>query len=80
MLTRLSPVQIRGARGMLDWSMQKLAGSAKLSITTVQRMEKGSALPVSDQAFASVQVALERAGISFLDDTNEGLGLRLRRS
>jgi hypothetical protein len=35
----LSPAQIRGAQGMLDWSMSDLAKATQVSVSTVQRVE-----------------------------------------
>ena len=49
---RITPTQIRGARGMLDWSMNDLAEAAGLSTSTIRRMEMAGSQPISEQAFA----------------------------
>lgn len=74
-----TPAQIRGARGMLDWSMLDLARAAGVSVSTVKRFEGGGAQPVSRDTVATMQRALEAAGVHFLDDDGDGPGLRLQR-
>lgn len=75
---RITPTQIRGARGMLDWSIPDLAVAAGLSISTIKRMEMAGSQPISKDAFAMTRAALEAAGVRFLSDTGEGIGVRLR--
>ncbi len=74
----LLPAQIRGARGMLDWSILDLAQAAQVSVSTVKRVEEMDTQPVSDDTRSKIQGALERAGVRFLDDVGEGTGLRVR--
>jgi hypothetical protein len=38
----MSPAQVRGARGMLDWSMLDLAAAAQVSVSTIKRIEDGA--------------------------------------
>lgn len=73
----LTPAQIRGARGMLDWSVVQLATAAGVSMSTVKRMETGEPQPLSDEIRSAVRDALERAGVRFIDDEGDGPGLRL---
>ena len=75
---RLIPAQIRGARGMLNWSMSNLAQAAGVSISTVKRAEDAGPQPVSDDAVLTIRAALEAVGISFLDDTGSGAGVRIQ--
>ena len=77
MLRRLTPAQIRGARGMLDWSRADLALAASMSVTTVKRVEQGSPLPVSDDVYSAIQIALEKAGLRFLREGEFSLGMML---
>lgn len=81
MPNRLIPAQIRGARGFLDWSILELANAAGVSVSTVKRMESAEPQPhpTSDGVRGAVRVALETAGVRFLDDEGEGWGLRLQR-
>ena len=77
-MVSLSSIQIRGARGMLDWSMIDLANAARVSISTVKRVEEVQPQPVSEGTRAAIQSALEDAGIVFLEHDGIGQGLRLR--
>ena len=75
------PVQIRAARVLVGLSQQDLAGQAGVSLGTVKRVEAArEELAGTAQTIARIQVALETAGIIFIDqDENNGPGVRLRR-
>lgn len=79
----LTAGQIRAARGLLDWSQQKLADTTKLSVQTIKRMEGPRGPEGSTEANVdAVQRALERAGIIFLDPKSNkdgGAGVRLKK-
>ncbi len=75
---RIVPAQIRGARGMLDWTMLDLAKAAGVSVSTVKRMETTEPQSVSSAAYGIVRNALETEGVEFLDDEGGGPGMRLR--
>lgn len=64
---------MRAARGLLNWSAIRLAEATKVSLSTIQRAEKGSGktMPVVKQA---VVTALEQAGVEFIPG-----GVRMRR-
>jgi DNA-binding transcriptional regulator YiaG len=70
----ISPKQCRGARGMLLWSQPELAQRAHIGLSTVRDFEKGRRVPHHNNLMA-MQMALEAAGIEFLDED----GLRLRQ-
>ena len=78
MSDRLTSTQVRGARAMLGWSMMALANAARVSVSTVKRIEDGGSQPVSDAILAVVRNALEREGVHFLADDGEGSGVRIR--
>ena len=70
--------QCRAARGLLDWTQQDLADRAGLGIVTVRQVEAG----MSDPRRATLKVirlALEAAGVEFIDENGGGPGVRLRR-
>ena len=72
--------QIRGARAMLRWSAKQLAEQAGLSWPTVQRMESTQGVPSGlSKNLELVQRALEGAGIIFIDEDDEGPGVRLKK-
>ena len=77
MANRLLPAQIRGARGMLNWSMVDLAAAARVSVSTVKRVETAMPQPVSDEIYLAIQAALETAGVHLLDDMGDGIGMRM---
>ena len=64
---------------MLDWSIIDLAEAARVSVSTVQRIENIQPQPVSESTRATIRGALEEAGVRFLPDEGEGEGLRLTR-
>ncbi len=73
--------KIRGARAMLRWSAKQLAEQAGLSWPTIQRMESAQGVPSGlSRNLELVQRALEDAGIIFIDEDNEGPGVRLRKT
>ena len=72
--------QIRGARAMLRWSAKQLAEQAGLSWPTIQRMESAQGVPSGlSKNLELVQRALEGAGIIFIDEDDEGAGVRLKK-
>lgn len=71
----ISAAQIRAARGLLNWSQSALADAANLSRPTIDRAERTS---VSAQAVASIQAALEAAGVQFIPQNGGGPGVRLK--
>lgn len=76
----ISPVQMRGARGLLGWSQTRLAIEAGMSLPTVKRYETAAGAKVSDDAVEKLREALELAGVIFVDENGEGPGVRLRKS
>ena len=71
------PVQSRMARAALGWGIRELAGSAKVSIDTVARFERGEEL--KERTVDAIRDALEAAGIEFIDENGGGPGVRLRK-
>jgi hypothetical protein len=78
---KLTPGQIRAARGLIRWSAEDLAQASALGITTIRRAElaelETSLTAANDLA---VRRALEAAGVEFIDENGGGPGLRLRLS
>ena len=62
---------------MLDWSMLNLAEAARVSVSTVRRVESGSRWSGLGAAIDAFRDALEAEGIRFLADEGTGLGIRL---
>ncbi len=72
--------QLRAARGLLGWSQSQLAKVSDVGLSTVRRME-GSDGPLRGTAenVWKVQRALEDAGVIFIDENDEGPGVRIRK-
>ncbi|WP_082613885.1 helix-turn-helix domain-containing protein [Bosea sp. Root483D1] len=66
-MKRISIVQCRAARGLLDWSQTELASRANLSESTIRDFEKNRRIPGPNN-LAAVRHALEQAGVQFVDD------------
>lgn len=69
----ITTAQIRGARGILNWSQGDLAERTGISATSIGSIEKGQSQP-RESTLKTIQKTLETAGIEFL-----GLnGVRMR--
>jgi transcriptional regulator with XRE-family HTH domain len=71
--------QVRAARALLGWSQSELAARSDLSLPTVRRFEAESGARVSQQARDRLRLALEVAGIEFIEENGGGPGVRLRQ-
>jgi transcriptional regulator with XRE-family HTH domain len=71
------PEQCRAARGLLDWTQERLAETAGVSRSTVRDFEsRRHELHRSTEAL--LIEALELAGVCLLPSDREGPGVRLR--
>ncbi len=74
----ITGVQIRAARGLLDWSAQDAAEKSGLTRETVQRLERSSDIPPSrTQSLVDLKKAFEDAGVEFIGGPGDGPGVRL---
>lgn len=73
----MSPAQTRTARELLGLTEQQLADMADLSLSTILDFERGR--PVHDGLVATIQVALEAAGVDFIPEKDSRRGVRLRK-
>jgi transcriptional regulator with XRE-family HTH domain len=69
----ITPEQCHSARGLLGWTIQKLAVKSRLVSTTVTNFEMGN-LP-TDASIAKIRQALEAAGVAF--EADGGVELRV---
>ena len=77
----IEAAQIRAARALIEWSQTELAEASALALSTIRRMEvAGGTLKSSVENVLKVQQALEDAGVIFVDEDEEGPGVRLRKS
>ena len=70
--------QVRIARAAVGWGVRELAERANITPNTVSRIEKGGDALAS--TLDRIQAALEDAGVIFIDEDEEGPGVRLRKS
>ena len=78
MVDKITPGQIRAARAFLGWSMVDLANAATVSVSTIKRIADDSLRSATERSVILVQDALEAAGVRFLVDDGEGLGVRYK--
>ena len=77
----ITGTQIRAARALLGWSQEKLAEASAVSSPTVKRIEgRGDTLGGRVTTIERIRIALEAAGIVFINSDDEGgCGVRLGR-
>lgn len=75
----ISPEQCRGARAVLGWSRRKLADEAGVTVRAVTEQEAVAGPPPGRAAARAIRAVLEAAGIEFLYDGTDRLGLRFVR-
>ncbi|PGH56509.1 transcriptional regulator [Azospirillum palustre] len=76
----LTAPQVRAARALLGWSQTELSTASGISVPTIKRMEGaiGPGRSAADNVQA-IRAALEAAGVIFIDDDDEGPGVRLKK-
>ncbi len=73
----IEAAQIRAARALIGWSRAKLAETAGVPVSYVERFETRA----SDEAPDRMRAALEAAGVVFIPkDGHGGIGVRLREA
>lgn len=73
----ITPAQIRAGRHLVGLSQAEIASATGLSLPTIKRAESDREVSVSAEAVASIQAALEAAGIQFIPENGGGAGVRL---
>jgi hypothetical protein len=77
----LNSAQIRAARALIRWSSEDLARASTVGIATIRRAEltEGQTNMNAPNDMA-IRRALEAAGVEFIDENGEGVGVRLRKT
>ncbi len=70
--------QVRMGRAAVGWGVRELAEKANVTPNTVSRIENGGDALAS--TLDRIRAALEDAGVIFIDEDEEGPGVRLRKS
>lgn len=69
--------QVRMARAFLKWSIAELAEQSGVGISTIQRIEGEDGFPSARGGnIDAVYKALAAAGVTFLPENDEGVGVR----
>jgi PAS domain S-box-containing protein len=75
----LTGAQLRAARGVLNWSVRELSEAAKVSSSTIRRLEEMDGPPPGrEEALAPLKAALEGGGVEFLFPPSGKPGVRPR--
>jgi predicted transcriptional regulator len=79
-IRRVSIRQVKAARALLGWSQEDLAAATGVSLPTIKRLEAVDG-PIGGRAgtVAHIMDGLSAAGVLFLGEDGEGLGVRLRK-
>ena len=75
--TQMTNAQIRGARGLLNWTVRDLAEKANVHRNTITNIETGK-YAGDPETLSAIRSALEAAGIAFIDANGGGPGVRLK--
>ncbi len=80
MSTVVTGAQIRGARGMLNWSAPDLALRSGVSVPTIRRLEKVDGVTASThgRTLLDLKRAFEDAGVEFIGEPDDRPGVRLK--
>ncbi len=73
----MNTAQCRAARGLLNWSQDRLASEAAISVTALRNFERG-ATQLMRANLAAIRAALESAGVEFIPENGGGAGVRLK--
>ena len=63
---------------MIEWPRLRLAEAANIAERTLIDFERGARQPY-DRTLADIRRALEDAGVIFIDEDDEGPGVRLKK-
>jgi transcriptional regulator with XRE-family HTH domain len=74
----ITAAQCRAARGLLGWTQQELAALAGVGVVTIYQFEAGKAVP-RRATLMVIRLALEAAGVKFIDANGDGPGVRMRK-
>jgi hypothetical protein len=82
MIEALTACQARGARAMLDWSVRQLAAKARISDSSIRRIEVGFGVPenVSLDLRVRLQEYFESRGFTFTWSEHAGPGVSWNRT
>lgn len=71
-------LQVKAARSLLGWSQQDLAKNSGVSLSTLNRLERGGGDP-SVGSLRAIHKTLESAGIRFINEPDGRIGVCVTR-
>jgi transcriptional regulator with XRE-family HTH domain len=74
----VTSAQVRMARAALNWTVRDLAKATGLHRNTITNIEVGR-YGGDPETLATIENALKRAGVEFIDENGGGPGVRLRK-
>ena len=75
-ILKVSIRQIKAARALLEWSQERLAEEAGVSVPTIKRLEaEGGMLGGRSDTAEKIRAALEAGGIEFTNGNRPGVRL-----
>jgi transcriptional regulator with XRE-family HTH domain len=74
----ITPAQSRAARGLIEWSQERLSEAAHLGLSTIRDFEKGRRVPTHNNLLG-IRAALEAAGVEFIPENGGGPGVRMNK-
>jgi transcriptional regulator with XRE-family HTH domain len=77
-LQMVTAAQCRAARGLLQWTRDRLASEASIHANTITSFELEQRSPIPAN-IAALRGALEAAGVEFIPENGGGPGVRLRK-
>jgi len=79
-MTNLTGMHLRAARALLRWRMQDLAGKARVGVPLLKRAELlDGPVNMTEGDRNAILKVLEMAGVTLIDDPENGTGATLRR-
>ena len=75
----VTPEQVRDARKLLRWSLDRLAGEVGISSKSMAQFEQTGQVPIK-MDLSALRASLEAAGVIFVEENGEGPGVRLRKA
>jgi transcriptional regulator with XRE-family HTH domain len=74
----ITPSQCRAARAIIGLSRKEVAQAANVAERTLVDFERGARQPYA-RTLKDVKIALEEAGVEFIDENGGGAGVRLKK-
>ncbi|WP_370051108.1 transcriptional regulator [Sinorhizobium fredii] len=76
----ITGAQIRAARALVRWTAEELANTASVGLSTIRRAEADDGPPsVTAANLRLIRIALESAGIEFISENGDGVGVRFKK-